>query len=188
MGGTCLGFGLFIKLGIHSSLTEIIFLQIIAGLGVGLVFQPPIIALQSLVEHDDVAAATALLGFVRSLSTAISVVVGGVVFQNQMQAHSTELLMILPEDIAQKFSGSTAAANVKLIGTLVGMEKTVVQKSFAESLSSMWVLYVSVAALGLIISTLISRQELATEHVETRTGLEKVGEFESSTLATVVTA
>ena len=51
----------------------------------------------------------------------------------------------------------------------------------------MWAFYVSVAALGLVISTytLISRQELATEHVEIRTGLEKGREIEEPTAPTV---
>jgi len=173
MAGTCLGFGLFIKLGVNSSLIETMLFQIVAGVGVGLVFQPPLIALQSLVAHEDIAAATALLGFVRSLSTAVSVVIGGVIFQNQMQAHYKGLLLILPSDVAQKFSGHAAAANVKFIATLTGVEKITVQKAYAESLSTMWILYTSIAGLGLVLSVFITRQHLAIEHVETRTGLEK---------------
>lgn len=100
MAITSLGFGLFIKLSVNSSLVVIIFLEIVAGLGVGLGFQPLVIALQSSVEHSDVAAATALMGFVCSLSTAISVVIGGVIFQSEMQARYKQMLSILPMDIA----------------------------------------------------------------------------------------
>jgi hypothetical protein len=59
MALTSLGFGLFTKLDANSSLVEIVFLEIVAWLGVGLGFQPLMIAVQSSVEHDDVAAATA---------------------------------------------------------------------------------------------------------------------------------
>jgi len=45
MAFASLGFGLFIKLDAQSSLIEIIFLEIVAGLGVGIVFQPLTIAL-----------------------------------------------------------------------------------------------------------------------------------------------
>ncbi|RDW79839.1 hypothetical protein BP6252_04477 [Coleophoma cylindrospora] len=176
MAGTCLGFGLFIKLGVNSSLVEIVLFQIVAGVGVGLVFQPPLIALQSLVAQEDVAAATALFGFSRSFSTAVSAVIGGVIFQNQMQAHYNELLFILPGDVARNFSGQAAAANVKLIATLTGAEKMAVQKSYAESLSTMWILYSSIAGLGLVLSVFITKQNLATEHVETRTGVRKDGQ------------
>lgn len=186
MAGACLGFGLFITLGVNSSLVEIMIFQIIAGVGIGMVFQPPLIALQSLVPHEDVAAATALFGFIRSFSTAVSVVVGGAIFQNQMQAHYQRLLLIVPSDVAQSFSGHEAAANVNLISTLTGLEKLAVQKSYAESLSTMWILYSSMAGLGLVLSVFITKQHLATEHVETRTGLKKDGQ-ERSTEA-VVTA
>jgi hypothetical protein len=43
----------------------------------------------------------------------------------------------------------------------------------SRSLRSMWIFYASVAVLGLVLSTFISRQQLSTEQVETRTGLEK---------------
>jgi hypothetical protein len=40
-----------------------------------------------------------------------------------MQAHYKELLLTLPGDVAQSFSGYAAAATVKLIATLTGAEK-----------------------------------------------------------------
>jgi hypothetical protein len=51
-----------------------------------------------------------------------------------------------------------------------------VQKAYAESLSTMWILYSSTAGLGLVLSVFITKQNLATEHIETRTGLEKDGQ------------
>jgi hypothetical protein len=57
MAPTSLGFGLFIKLDVSSPLIESV-----AGIGVGLGFKALIIAIQSSVEHGDVAAATALMG------------------------------------------------------------------------------------------------------------------------------
>ena len=173
MALTSLGFGLFITLSVSTSLTKIVFLEIVAALGVGLVFQPLLIAFQSAVEQDDMATATALYGFVHSLSTAVSIVLGGVVFQNQMQAHYQHLRSVLPLNVAQMFSGDAAAANVQFIGTLTAAQSTVVKDSYARSLSTMWILYCSVAALGLLISMLISREVLSIEHVETKTGLDK---------------
>jgi hypothetical protein len=35
----------------------------------------------------------------------------------------------------------------------------------------MWILYASMAGIGLLISILISRQQLSIEHVEVKTGL-----------------
>ena len=55
-----LGYGLFIDLDAESSLAKIVLYQIVAGLGVGPLFQAPLIALQSLVPKGDIAAATAV--------------------------------------------------------------------------------------------------------------------------------
>ena len=170
---TALGFGLFIKLDVNTSLVEIVFLEIITGIGVGLGYQPLIIALQSSVEQSDMAAATAMMGFARSLSTAISVVIGGVIFQSEMQAQFQEMLLVLSLEVAQKFSGDSAAANVKFIDSLEPAEKLFVKACYARGLRTMWIFYASVAVLGLVLSMFISRQSLAIEHVETRTGVEK---------------
>lgn len=82
-----LGFGLFIDLLSHANWVRIIIFQIIAGLGTGPNFLSPLIALQTLVAPEDNAVATATFLFVRQLSTAISVVIGAVIFQNQMKKH-----------------------------------------------------------------------------------------------------
>lgn len=44
-------------------------------------FQAPLIAIQTTVKPSDIATATGTFGFIRQLSTSISVVLGGVIFQ-----------------------------------------------------------------------------------------------------------
>ena len=170
---TTIGFSLFIILSASSPLFLIIIFEVIAGLGVGLVFQPPLIALQSAVSNDDVAVATALFGFVRSLSTSVSTVIGDVVFQNEMQSHQEALRVTLPDNIAELFSGDAAAANVNVIQTLSSVQKSVVRNAFAQSLSTMWIMYACMAGIGLLLSFGIQKQTLSQEHVETKTGIEK---------------
>src|SRR5690349_4803913 len=64
-----LGSGLFILFSPSSTLGEIIGFQIIFGIGSGVLFQSPLIALQATVPQDENATATATFGFVRSLAT-----------------------------------------------------------------------------------------------------------------------
>ena len=59
-----------------------------------------------------------------------------------------------------------------LINTLPGPQKEVARQAFAESLSSMWILYTVVAAVGLGVSVGIKRNDLSRKHEETRTGME----------------
>jgi hypothetical protein len=88
------------------------------------VFQPPLVAFQASVPQQDVTTATALFGFVRGLSTSVSVVIGGVVFQNGMAARYARLRDVLPLETARKLSGAEAVANVLVIRSLALRRKS----------------------------------------------------------------
>jgi len=166
-----LGYGLFTNLDASSSWAKIILYQIVAGIGVGPLFQAPLIALQSLVPPKDIAAGTATFQFTRNISTSISVVVGGVVFQNTIASQQSRLVAALGPATASKLGGFQAGANTALINDLPLAQRTVAREIFANSLHYMWIMYVSVAALGLLSSFLITKQVLGREHETTKTGL-----------------
>jgi low affinity Fe/Cu permease len=166
-----LGFGLFIDLDAKANWAKIIIFQIIAGIGVGPNFQSPLIALQNFVPQRDIATATATFGFVRNLSTAISVVIGSVVFQNEMQKKSAMLSASLGPELARELSGGSAGASVGIVSKLPPAQRAVARQAFFESLRTMWIMYVAFAAAGLLVSLLISHQTLSKEHQVTKTGL-----------------
>ena len=169
------GLGLFVHLNATSSLGEIIAFEIFTGIGAGLLFQPPLIAVQAVTEQDDVATATATLSFVRSLATSMSVVIGGVVFQNGMDLQLSALHAVgLSADIIQSLSGGAAAANVMIIGTIMDpTQKMAVKQAFSLSMRNIWILGTSISACGVFASVFITRQILSKEHVETKTGIKK---------------
>lgn len=74
---------------------------------------------------------------------------------------------------ASAFGGGSAGANVGLIQSLPSTEKAIARKAFADSLSTMWILYVAFAGTGLAVSFLITRNLLSKQHEETKTGLEE---------------
>ncbi|CAO2656807.1 Nn.00g056100.m01.CDS01 [Neocucurbitaria sp. VM-36] len=167
-----LGFGLFIDFDVNSPWAKIIVYQIITGIGVGPNFQAPLIALQSLVPKRDIATATATFGFTRNLGSAISVVIGSVIFNNEMKLKQSQLASTLGPQTASSFGGGSAGANIGLIQSLSDDHKAVARKAFADSLSTMWILYVAFAVVGLVVSLLITRNKLDKEHEETKTGIE----------------
>ncbi|EMC95301.1 hypothetical protein BAUCODRAFT_110736 [Baudoinia panamericana UAMH 10762] len=167
-----IGYGLLINLSATSGWAKIIIFQIIAGLGIGPLFQSPIIALQAHINPKDIGTATATLGFVRQLATSSSVVIGEVVFQNQMRKKSGQLTQLLGPQLAQALGGGNAGANVGIINTLPQNEKSVVRQYFAQSLSTMWIMYCVFAAVGLACTFFIRRKVLTAQHVETKTGIE----------------
>jgi hypothetical protein len=168
-----IGNGLFISLRATTSMGWIIFFEIVAGTGAGLLFETPLIALQVLVSQRDTATATATIGFVRSIATSMSLIIGGVVFQNGMQTQVSSLrAMGLPENVTEALTGATAAANVYLVKKLPDpAQRTAVKNAFAWSLRNMWILYTCVGVLSVIAGIFIKKSELPLHHTETRTGL-----------------
>jgi hypothetical protein len=155
-----IGFGLFVLYLPTFSLPKIIIFQIIAGTGVGLVFQSPLIALQSLVQLEDFATATATSGFVRNVGCAMSIVLGGVLFQNGIEIHSAVIESAVGLDVARKFAGASAGANVGLIAALPEAQRVVVKAAYGSSLRQMWILYTCTAGFGLLASVFAGKQPL----------------------------
>jgi hypothetical protein len=173
-----IGNGLYILLSPTSTLAEIIGYQIVAGIGAGLLFQAPLIALQALASQDDTATATATFGFVRSIATALSVVIGGVIFQNSMDIKIQSLSsppVNLPSNMTDLLTKGGAAANVMLSNTISDAGKReAVRQAYSWSLRNMWIFYTGIGALAVVSSAFIERHYLRSDHVETRTGIKKV--------------
>ncbi|KAI9814062.1 MAG: hypothetical protein M1827_003526 [Pycnora praestabilis] len=168
-----IGFGLYINFPATPSWPRIILFQIVAGIGVGPNFQSPLIALQTLVEPKDIATATATFGFTRNLATSISVVIGGVVFQNQMAKKRAMLIQALGPQIGNALSTGSPGANTGIVSPLPAAQRTLARQAYTASLKDIWYVYVAFAALGLAASLLISKQALSKKHEMTKTGLDE---------------
>ncbi|KAL5336754.1 major facilitator superfamily domain-containing protein [Aspergillus crustosus] len=173
MATVVLGTGLFIDYNTATSLGKIIGYQIISGFGCGLLFFPPLIAIQSNIHIQDTATATATFGFVRNVAMTLSVVLGGVVFQNGMLMRRSSLEDAgLSSALQNGFTGAEAAANVLVVKDIVDpVQRQAVKQAFAWSIRNIWILYTALAAIGLIASPFIKKKQLSQEHVETKTGL-----------------
>lgn len=166
-----LGFGLFIDLKPYASWPRIIIYEIISGLGCGPLFQAPLVALQANIHPSDMATATATFGFVRQLSTAMSVVLGGVVYQNTMADRAPRLVAALGPDLAARIAGSFSGSDKALISSLPPQQKQTVLEAFTFALSRAWIFYVAVAGFGCVLSLFIKRIELNRAHEIAKTGL-----------------
>ncbi|QMW44014.1 hypothetical protein G4B11_007384 [Aspergillus flavus] len=170
-----LGTGLFIRLNPTSPLVELIIFQVIGGAGSAILFAPPLIALQAMVAQDDTASATAMLGFIRTIAMSVSIVVGGVVFQNSMAGERSRLEAAgLMDEIVEELTGASAAASTEVIKTLNDPSKIrTVAGAFSSSLQNMWIMYTCMAGVAVLASAFIVNQPLSEEHTETRTGLKE---------------
>ncbi|OJD32242.1 mfs transporter [Diplodia corticola] len=156
-------------------LRTLVGVQVLAGAGLGLGFETPVIGIQAAVPQADAAAATATLGLLRNLANALSVVVGGVVFQNGVRRREGELLAAgVSRELAAVLAGPEAAANVEGIRRIAdGGQRWAVRNAFADGLRDVWILYACVAGAGVLASVFVRRSVLSEEHTETKTGLGK---------------
>jgi predicted MFS family arabinose efflux permease len=132
-----LSFGMFIHLDSHSSRIEMTLLQVFAGVGTVLSYPGPLLALQAQIARKYHATATSTLGLVRNLSAAISVVIGGVMFQNGMESQAGSLRAELGDSQAAKLSGKEAAAHIMNLGPLDKHTKEIVSAAYASALKRM---------------------------------------------------
>ena len=170
-----IGFGLFISFDAYTTTAKAVGFMIVAGLGSGMLFEAPLIAIQSQVEQQNVASATATLSFIRSIALSISTIIGGTIFQNSMNNRASFLRAAgLPDELLKQLDGDSAMANVFLPGTLDNPAwELATKQAFAYAMRNMWITYTVFAFLSFVASIFIEAAHLGTEHVETVTGLRK---------------
>lgn len=121
------------------------------------------------------ATTSSTAGFVRNLATSLSVVLGGVVFQNSMSSAIPGLAAAgVPASITGLLSDGGAAAHVDIVSSIANpAEQNAVKEAFSGSLRNMWIMYTCISAIALFSSFFIGRRTLSKIHVETKTGLKK---------------
>ena len=93
-----------------------------------------------------------------------------------MENRSDVLVDALGPKAASQLTGETAGASVDVVAELPAAEKAVVKQAFAESLRTMWIMYVALAAMTVLVGLLVRGQVLSEVHVETKTGLDALAE------------
>lgn len=135
-----LGVGLFIDLSFEKNLTKLFIFQILGGIGVGMNSEGPVLSAQAAASGKDTAAVSATMGFVRSISTVISIVIGGVIFRNEMQTENSKLVQQFGPQVAGKFNGESATINVNDISALPEGQQSAVRQAYFVSLRAVWIM------------------------------------------------
>src|SRR5207237_9477303 len=78
------GFYLLTRLGVHSTSTTAILDMVVLGLGMGMVFQVYLVAMQNSIRPQDMGSATATVQFFRSMGATFGVGAFGTVFLTRL--------------------------------------------------------------------------------------------------------
>jgi MFS family permease len=147
------------QLGPHTSYGEAAVFMFITGLGMGLVMQVLVVAVQNAVPHSALGVATATSTFFRTIGGAFGVAVLGAVFANrlisQLKLHATSAELKL-------VSGSNVTANPAQIDHLPPAQRAFVVSAFSHSVETAFLVAVPFVVLGFILSWLIKEIPLRT--------------------------
>ena len=166
-----LGLGLFIALPTDRQWAKIIIFEIIAGIGIGPNFQAPLVALQTNVQPQENATATATFNFIRNIGSSISVVIGSVLFSNELRNQRSELARVSPQ-LSNLLTTGNAQANVFAIDKLPDQVRAVGRAAIASSLQKDWIMFTAFAAVGMVISFFVRAQVLSQTRKNVELGLE----------------
>ncbi|KAI4844389.1 putative efflux pump antibiotic resistance protein [Aureobasidium sp. EXF-8845] len=158
-----LGIGLLVQLDSDTSTIAYVFMFICAGIGLGLLFNSLSAAIQAISPTKDVAYASSMFAFMRSLGLCLGVSIGSTIFQNFLKQRLRHFG--LPEDLASNAEvyvtllHSLPASPVKAQGT------EIVNWAFQRLFAALC----GISGFGLVVSTLIGRysldKELDSDHV-----------------------
>ena len=158
-----LGMGLLCLLSPDTSIAAWIFLNLLAGLGLGLLFSSMNLAIQSATPQKDVAFAAAMYIFMRSLGQGIGVAVGGIIFENQFAIKLSAYPSLTGNvtDLAQDASGL-----VQVIKSMpdTSPERGMIVNAYADALKIVWAVMAGLAFVAMVMSAWIEGLSLDVEH------------------------
>jgi len=167
-----LGFGLLIMLDYNTSVAKQEIWLLICGLGIGCIFQPPLIALQASMPLSLMATSTATFGLMRTIGGTIGISVGDAIF-------SSELTRRLPK--IQGFDASTGAGLTNNIQGLSHIQPVALRNevlhAYSRSLSLIWLVCAPLSFAALIAALPIKKYTLQRNVVR---GTKEVPEIDAN--------
>lgn len=135
-----------------------VLINLVPGVGCGMLFPGLAFAIQAASTDADAAAAVSLFTFSRSFGQAIGVALGGVIFQNQMLKHA--LASPLTAAAARELS-SDASAMAEILKTVPrGPYRDAIVDSYCDALKAVWAACAGFAFAGLVASVFIRHYSL----------------------------
>ncbi|KAF2277437.1 MFS general substrate transporter [Westerdykella ornata] len=144
------GMGLMILLDEHTTTVEWVFLNLVGGIGTGILFPAMGLAIQASTNSADQAYAATMFSFMRAFGQTLGVAIGGVIFQNQMKKKLLTLPLLAGH--ADEYS-KDAAGLVEIIKALPeGVMKAQLKESYVYALKYIWIVMTVLAAVAMVAS------------------------------------
>jgi MFS family permease len=155
---TIVGLGLDTLLDVDTPVYQWALINLVPGVGLGMLFPSMQFSLQASSKPKDLAFAVALFSFFRTFGQAIGVAISGTIFQNQMKLK----LMKYPHYASQAGAlAKDAAALVEIIKhTPAGQDKLDLQISYVDSIRTVYIVMCALAGVALFAASFIKAYDL----------------------------
>ncbi|KAI4144079.1 MAG: hypothetical protein LQ341_002728 [Variospora aurantia] len=156
-----IGAGILVDSKPYTSWPRIIFAQLLLAGGLGMTYQAPLIAFHAQIDPADVAMGTSTFQYLKTLAQTVSIILGQVIFQNQMQHHAGSLMSGgIPLQLVSMLSKGATVSSAHGIQLLAETQQVAVRSAFVDALNDVWVFYTAVAFLGVLVSAFIKRTQM----------------------------
>jgi MFS family permease len=128
------------------------------GVGLGLVMQVLVVAVQNAVPYQQLGTATSGVTFFRTVGSSFGTAVFGAVFSNLL---ATNVLAALPPNtVPADLTGILSSIDPTAIGQLPAATSAAVVSGIVTTIDTVFLLGVPIAALGFVLSWLLPEIEL----------------------------
>jgi predicted MFS family arabinose efflux permease len=163
-----LGMGLLSTLGVHTSGLVTATFMVITGLGLGLVMQVLVLAIQNGVDYKDLGTATSLGAFFRSMGGAFGTALLGAVLNDRLMGNLAKALPVSARShlplIAREIVGSPA--QLRLLPAAI---HTATTTAYVHTLDTVFLIATPVIAVAFVLSLALPELRLrSTVHSDTR--------------------
>jgi DNA-binding MarR family transcriptional regulator len=139
--------------------------MLVLGMGIGLVMQVLVIAVQNAVDYRNLGAATSGVTFFRSMGGSFGTAVFGAIFSNLLVLHLSSLASSMPRGF--KISNAENAAAIQHLPAAVRAEFV---HAYAQSLSTLFLVAAPITAVAFILTWLLPEVQLRTTTQATDVG------------------
>jgi EmrB/QacA subfamily drug resistance transporter len=139
--------------------------MLVLGLGLGLVMQVLVIAVQNAVEYRDLGAATSGATFFRSIGGSFGTAIFGAIFSNLLATNIAALTSSLPPGF-----NAASAENATAIARLPAAVHTEFITAYAHSLQMVFLIAAPIAAIAFILTLFLPEVRLKTTAQATHVG------------------
>jgi hypothetical protein len=162
VGSAVLAVGLLLlsRLGLTTSFALTSVYMVVVGLGVGLVMQVLVVAVQNSVSYEQLGTATSTATFFRTIGGAFGVSILNAVLNNRLFSQLSTAH--LPMSARRVVSGSSIIVNPAEIYKLPPAARVPIVAAFSHALQTVFLVSVPFAVMALVLSLLMKEIPLRT--------------------------